>query len=328
MVAFASACHRVFADAGWEALGEGRFRREGRAAKVELSTNPLFSDGFTVRLAAYSSTLDDVELRRGGPVPEKFKAFLPLLERWETAGKMFTECYAAGVLRQPPAPGDLEILAAVARLPIEKTWSGGTFTVREGFEEKIPQWHWRHDQRPLLPKDVHRACVSYWVGNPLLNPPLVRLFTMLANGSPMYYLTDSRDLDALELAFEPGDLVRKGALVEFKNPSMPVAADWHEDGGFFGGILVANTRPEGFDAEGMPGRLFHDAAIRIFRQCQLYIRRLWDDEFSWFSGEYEILSHRPIDLRGALATLAAEMGAQVLEIDRRFHKRIVQPLDY
>jgi hypothetical protein len=328
MAAFASAVQRVFIDSGWEALGESRFRRAGRGAKFELSTNPLFSHACTVRLAAYSSTLHEFELKRGAPVPEEFRPFAPLLERWDSAGKMFTECYVAGVTGHPPAAGDLETLAGIARLPIEKTWTGGTFTIREGFEEKVPQWHWRHDQRPRLSGDTRRYCVSYWTGSPLLNPPLIRLFMRLADGCPMHYMTDSTDLSFLELAFGPGTLVRKGTLVEFHDPSMPVAADLHEDGSFFGGILVAPEPPEGFEERGLSRRTFHDAALRVFRKCQLYIRRLWDDEFSWFSGEYEILSERAIDVRGAVARLASEMGAQVLEIDRRFHRRIVQPLEY
>lgn len=319
---------KAFTDAGWEALGYGKYRRNGRGAKFELSTNPLFARGFTIRIAAWSPTLHEFELRRGMPVPEEFQAFAPLLERWPCAGKMFTECYVAGVIEGPPAAEDIDALDRLARLPIEKAWKGGIFTIREGFEQKVPQWHWRHDQRPKLPKDVRRFCVSYWTGSPLLNPPLVHLFTMLADGSPMYYLSDTEDLSFLEMAFERRDIACWGALLELKNPAMPVAADLHEDGGFFGGILIAKDLPEGFEREGMPRRLFHDAAIKVFRKCHLYIRRLWDDEFAWFSGEYEIVSAYPIDVRGALGKLAGEMGAQVMEIDRRFHKRIVQPLEY
>ena len=328
MTAFYWEVQKVFTGAGWEPLGYGKYRRAMKGFKFELSTNPLFARGFTIRLAAWSSTIHEFELKRGKPVPEEFKAYAPLLERWASAGKMFTECYAAGVIDTPPAAGDLELLAELAKQPLEKTWRGGTFTIREGFEKTVPQWHWRHDQRPKLPKDVTRYCVSYWNDSPLLNPPLVRLFTTLADGAPMYYMSDTEDLSYLEYAFQRRDIACWGALLELKNPAMPVAADLHTDGGFFGGLLVAKERPEGFEVEGMPARVFHDAAIKALRKCYVYIRRLWDDEFSWYSGEYEIVSAYPVDVRGAVAKLASEMGAQVLEIDRRFHKRIVRPLEH
>ena len=328
MEPFTGEVQKVFTAAGWEPMGHGRYRRDMRGFKFELSTNPLFARGFTLRLAAWSSTIHEFELKRGRPVPGEFTAYAPLLERWASAGKMFTECYAAGVVEGPPAAEDIELLAGLARQPLEKTWRGGTFTIREGWEKGVPQWHWRHDQRPKLPRDASRFCVSYWNESPLLNPPLLRLFTRLAGDAPMYYLSDTEDLSFLQYAFERRDLACRGALLELKNPAMPVAADLHTDGGFFGGLLVARELPEGFEVEGMPSRLFHDAAIKVLRKCFLYARRLWDDEFAWYSGEYEIVSAYPVDVRGAVTALAAEMGAQVLEIDRRFHKRIVRPLEH
>jgi hypothetical protein len=78
----------------------------------------------------------------------------------------------------------------------------------------------------------------------------------------------------------------------------------------------------------MPKIQFHDAAIKALRKCDFYARRLYDDEFSWFSGEYEIVSAYPLDVRCVLAKIATEIGAQVMDIDRRFHKRIVVPLNY
>jgi hypothetical protein len=328
MSAFYWDVQKVIEAAGYEALGYGKYRRERRGFSMDLSTNPLFARGFTLRLAASSNTIHDVELRRGQPVPEEFKAFAPLLERWASAGKMYTDCYAAGVVDKPPLVEDIQILSELAKLPLAKADRGGIFTIREGFEKDVPQWHWRHDQRPKLPKDVRRFGVSYWNGSPLLNPSLVRVFTLLADGAPMYYLTDTEDLSFLERAFERRDIACWGALIELKNPGMPVAADLHTDGGFFGGLLVAKDLPDGFERESMPRRLYHDAAIKVFRKCYFYARRLWDDEFSWYSGEYEIVSAYPIDVRAAVAKVAGEIGAQVMEIDRRFHKRIVKPLEY
>src|SRR6185436_11846842 len=110
-------------------------------------------------------------------------------------------------------------------------------------------------------------------------------------------------------------------------PELPVAADLHSDGEFFGGLLVARELPPGFEKK-LPRIRFHDAAINAFRKVDFYARRLYDDEFSWFSGEYEIVSVAPLDVRGALSRIATEIGAQVMDIDRRFHKRIVVPLGY
>jgi hypothetical protein len=328
MTAFSGEVQNVLTGSGWEPLGHGRYHRKRQNFKFELSTNPLLARGFTLRLAAGSSTLHDFELRRGMPVPEEFRAYAPLLERWASAGKMFTDCYAAGVVDRPPPAEDIERLAGLAEQPLERTFRGGTFTIREGFEKNVPQWHWRHDQRPKLPREARRFCVSYWTGSPLLNPPLVRLFTLLAEGQPMHYLSDAGDLSCLADAFGRQGIARRGALVELSNPAMPVAADLHLDGGFFGGLLVAKEPPGGFEAGGMPRRLFHDAALKVMGRCVLYARRLWDDEFSWYSGEYEIVSTSPLDVRGTVAKLASEMGSQVLDIDRRFNKRIVQPLEH
>jgi hypothetical protein len=111
-------------------------------------------------------------------------------------------------------------------------------------------------------------------------------------------------------------------------PDMPVAADLLTDGEFFGGLLVAKELPPGFESEQMPKVRFHDAAIKALRKCDFYARRLFDDEFAWYSGEYEIVSATPLDVRGVLAKVAAEVGGQVMDIDRRFHKRIVVPLNY
>src|ERR1041384_8019146 len=96
MRAFYWEVQKVIVAEGWEARGEGTYRKGSRGFKFDLSTNPLFGRGFLLRRAAWSPTMHEVELRRGRPVPEEFKSFAPLLERWESAGKLHTECYAAG----------------------------------------------------------------------------------------------------------------------------------------------------------------------------------------------------------------------------------------
>ena len=314
--------------AGAEPLGDGYFRWNGRGGRIEASTNPLFGRGFTVRLAAWSGTIHEFELRRGRPVAPEFEAFKPLLSRWESAGKMFTDCYAAGVTDDPRVSADFKALLELSTLPLSKAYRGGTFTYREGFEANPPQWHWRHDQRPKLPKDVQRYCFSYWQDGPLLNPVLMRVLWELSGDSRRFFITDTEDLRFLDYGFSRRDIACWGALVELMKPDMPVAADLHTDGEFFGGLLVAKDVPPGFETEQMPRIQFHDAAIKALRKCDFYARRLYDDEFSWFSGEVEIVSTRPLDVRGALFRIAGEIGAQVMDIDRRFHKRLVVPLNY
>jgi len=313
---------------GFEPVGDDIFRKDGRGAAVELSTNPLFGRGFSLRLAAWSGTLHEFELRSGKPVPSEFEAFKPLLRRWESAGKMYVDCYAAGVTSDPHVSEDLEKLMEIARIPMTKTYRGGTFTYREGFEAKIPQWQWRHDQRPKLPQDVHRYCFSYWQDGPLLNPVIMRVLWELSGNAHRYLISDAKDLRFLEYAFERRNIACWGALFELMKPEMPVAADLRTDGEFFGGLLVAKDLPDGFESEGMPRTKFHDAAIQVLRKVDFYARRLYDDEFSWFSGEYEIISIAPLDVRGTISRIAMELGAQVMDIDRRFHKRLVVPLGY
>lgn len=314
--------------AGANPIDRGMYVVDGRGARLELHTNPLFMRDFTVRLAVSSNTIHEFELRRGKPVPKEFEAFAPLLSRWETAGKMFTECYAAGVTSETDLSQDLKKLVELSKIPLAREYRGGTFTIREGFEKDVPQWHWRHDLRPKLPPNVRRWCVSYWTDTPLLSPPLARLLFAISGESKKLVLTDTEDLRFLEAAYPRRDLACWGAIVELMNPDLLVAADLHTDGGFFGGMLAARDIPDGFEVEGMPRRLFHEAALRVFRKCDFYARRLLDDEASWWSGEYEILSAYEIDVRGPLAKIAGELGAQVMEIDRRFHKRLVKPLEW
>jgi hypothetical protein len=311
-------------EAGIEPVDYGVFR----GGKIDLSINPLFRRGFTVRVAAWSNTIHDQELQRGKPVPPEFEKFKPLLQRWESAGKMVTECYAAGVTDDPKLSSTFKELLELSKVPISKTYKGGTFTYREGFEPNVPQWHWRHDQRPKLPKDAKRYCFSYWQDGPLLNPVIMRVLWELSGDGRRFFISSTEDLRFLEYGFERRDIACWGALLELKHPDMPVAADLLTDGEFFGGLLVAKDEPKGFESEQMPRMFFHEAAIKVLRKCDFYARRLFDDENSWYSGEVEIVSTRPLDVRGTLSRIATEIGAQVMDIDRRFNKRIVVPLNY
>ena len=148
-------------EAGYEPLDAKTWRREGRVFKIEAGTNPLFSPFYTVRLAAYSDTVHDFDLQSGKPVDPEFASFTPLLERWDSAGKMFVECWAAGPRKTGSITGDLETLGRLAAEPMTKSCRGGTFTIRKGFEKDCPQWHWRADQVAKRPRDLHRWCISY-----------------------------------------------------------------------------------------------------------------------------------------------------------------------
>lgn len=313
---------------GAEPLGEGVFRRDGRYFKVEASTNPLFASGYSVRLAAWSDTIHEFEIHRGRPVPAEFASYKPLLQGWQSAGKMFTECYVAGVTSDPDLSDDARALLEIAKAPLAKSWAGGTFTYREGFEAKVPQWHWRHDQRPRLPKDVTRACFSYWREGPLLNPVLMKVLWELAGAGRKFFISDVKDLGFLERAYGGQGLAIRGSLVELNKPDLAVAADLHTDGEFFGGLLVAKEVPPGFETEDMPRTAFQDAATKALKQVDFYARRLFDDECSWYSGEIEVVSAAPLDVRAAVAKVAAELGAPLMDIDVRFRKRLVVPLDY
>jgi hypothetical protein len=314
--------------AGFEPLGDGVFRRRGRHYKVEAGTNPLLARGFTVRLASWSNTIHEFELRRGAAVPPEFAAFAPLLATWASAGKMYTECYVAGVRSDTAFADDLAALDGVTAVPLSKPCRGGTFTIREGFEKDCPQWHWRHDQRRRLFKEAHRACVSYWQGDPYLNPGLLRLFEELAGGRRLFYLSDVEDLAFLERAFDRRDIACWGALLELRKPELAIAADLHTDGAFLGGLFAADDLPPGFEDSRMPRRRYHDEAVKILNRVRFYVRRLMDNENSWYGGEYEILSYQPLDVRAAVEKVAREFGGQVMELDRRFHKRLVRPLDF
>lgn len=322
--AYAGRIRERLRGAGFDPRDGGVFSLDGRFVKVEVDTNPLFSRNFTVRLAAWSDTAHEAELRPDRPVPEGFEKFAPLLERWDSAGKFHLECWAAGVTSREDVEGDLRELLSLARIRLSMPCRGGVFTLREGFEKDVPQWHWRYDQRPRLPDGVRRWCVSYWKGDPCLNPGLVRLLELLSDGTSCFYITDVEDLAFLDYAFGPREGMTRAPLVELKRGLPAMAADRTTDGEFFGGLLAADGLPPGFD--GVPRHRFHDAAIGALPAVRFYARRLFDEEAAWYSGEYEILTVRDLDVRGALATVAAEFGAQVLEIDRRFTKRIVEPL--
>lgn len=320
---------KAIQEAGFQPLGEGLYTGPGgRGLKMSISTNPLFGRGFTLRIAAYATTLHEFELRRGRPVPPEFADYAPLLERWESCGKYHLEAYMAKVTDAAPSPEDVKLLWELAGKPLAKAERGGTITYREGFEAKPPQWHWRHDLHALLPKGVRRVCVSCWRDGPLMNDVLARILWELAGDARKFILCPVEDLRFIELSYGRRGLGCWGALIELRDWDRLLAGDLQTDGEFFGGMLVAREVPPGFEVEGMPKRLFHEAAVKALRKVYWYARRLYDEENSWFSGEIEIVSAYELDVRPVVEKVAKEVGATVMDIDRRFHKRLVKPLEW
>ncbi len=313
--------------AGAERLEPGLFRWEDRVVRVQASTNPLVSAAFTVRISAYSDTVDEFEIRRGRPVPEGCEAFAALLDCWQTAGKQVTECYAASVTDREDLVEDLRRVIALAKLPRTHVFKGGIFTWREGFEAKCPQVHWRHDLRAKLPEVVHRTCISYWSDGPLLNPVLLRVLWELAPGSKYHFISDVEDLSVLDHSFDPALIRRHDTLLELGHPDLPWAADLATDGRFFGGLIAADALPRGFEGR-VPQYAWLERAVAALPEAQFYVRRLDDDERAWYSGEYEILSVRPLPVRQAIEKVALEIGATAMVIERRFHKRMVVQRSY
>jgi hypothetical protein len=312
------------AAAGAERLGPGLVRLDGRVVRVQASTNPLFGRPFTVRLSAYSDSVDDFELRRGAAGPS---AYVALLDRWESAGKQVHEVVVAAVTDEEDLVPDARRVAALASRPKAKEHRGGIFTYREGFEKDCPQVHWRHDLRARLPGDVYRYGVSYWSDGPLLNAVLAGLLWDLTAGRRRWVVTDVEDLDFLAHGFGASAFESGGTLIELRRPEALVAADLATDGRFFGGLVAAAEPPASF-AGTLPSWDWVPRMIAALEAGAIVVRRLDDDERSWYSGEYEILSTLPLPVRQAIETAALKIGATAAVIERRFNKRMVIPRVY
>lgn len=143
----------------------------------------------------------------------------------------------------------------------------------------------------------------------------------------MLWLTPAESLSFIEEGFGKPAAVQ-GHLVELA-PDMAVAADQYLDGEFFSGLLVPLPGEEAAVRERFARETrfrFHDAAVDLLPRLAFYARRLYDDEFSWFSGEYEIVSAHLDDsaVRAALEETAAESGATVKEIERPFSFKLLR----
>ena len=350
---------------GAELLEDGRIRYGGRTFRFAADINPLFSSSLDLRLSTFCDSVLEFEIRRARHVPvlpealrpdplfrgcaldapstaepaqylsgvrEKLAASFP--RRWAAFSKMHCELVLSANRFRPEtwegaeARGDLEALAAMASVPAWREPRSGTWTYRTGFERHIAEWHWKPDQLARLPEGTRRWLVSAWVDNAYLNRPLVKFFRRLAGTGTALWLTPGGNLSFLEEGFgRPVEV--NGSLIELEPPEMAVAADQYLDGEFFAGLLA----PLPGEDEAVRQRFaaetrfrFHDAALDVLPRLAFYARRLYDDEFSWFSGEYEIVSAHLDEtaVRAALTETAKEFDATVKEIERPFSFKLLR----
>lgn len=351
---------------GVEPFEEGRFRWQGRIFRFAADINPLFSSTFDLRLSTFCDSVLEFEIRRArnvpvllpeplradplfrncaldAPSPDEPARYLAAVRdrlaacfprRWAAFSKMQCELVLSANRFRPEswegneARGDLEALASMAAVPAWREPRGGTWTYRTGFEPRLAEWHWKPDQRARLPVGTQRRLVSAWVDNAYLNRPLVRLFRKLAGAGTSIWLTPAEDLSFLEEGFgRPAEV--RGHLVELDPAEMAVAADQYLDGEFFAGLLVPIPGEEAAVRDRLAHETrfrFHDAAIDLLPRLSFYARRLYDDEFSWFSGEYEIVSNHLEEgaVRAAIEETAKEFEATVKEIDRPFSFKLLR----
>ncbi|MBI4566030.1 MAG: hypothetical protein HY716_15190 [Planctomycetes bacterium] len=342
------------------------FRWNQRVYTLTISLNPIFSSSFDVRLSTFCDSVLEFEVRKARhvplPLPEPLRVeprfrgcaldapstqepteYLLTVkeplgrvfpERWNAFSKMHCELVLSANRFRPEAWNeesirtDLEALAEMAKVPAWRRVHGGAWTYREGFEPKVDPWHWKPEQRARLPEGSKRWGVSCWYDNAYLNRALTRFLGRLAGTCRILWVTSAGDLSFLEHGFERPAAV-KHHLVELDSPDMAIAADQYLDGEFFSGAMALEEDDHSLAAArfGPAARLqFHDAAIDLLPRLRFYFRRLYDDEFPWFSGEYEIFSARLRDgeVREALEATAEEFGARVQDIDRPFSFKLLR----
>ena len=331
-----------------------RFRWKGRLYALEVGPNPVFESRLSLRLSIFCDGLLEAEIRAARNVPTKtpqkladddfFGRFVldavspdeavdwliatkPTIEklfplRWGAITHLYGEIALSGnAATFDDLDADLESLAALASVRAVRQPRGGTWTMREGFEPHPAAWHWKPEQRAALPTTAKRWCVSCWYDNSYLNAAIAELLWRLAGGRPKKILTPADDLPFLAGFGDPPAV--RDRLVEVAAPEIAVAADQWLDGDFFAGFLAGDPGPAFAGALKIQ---YHDRAIAALPAFRLYARRLFDDEFSWFSGEYEIISCELTDdeVRSEFDKLAGEFGARVIEIERPFSFKLLK----
>jgi hypothetical protein len=354
--AIASWLERVKASLpGSEWFDDARFRWKGRVYLLVPGPNPVLSKQIVVRLSTFCPGLLEAEIRAARNVPTKtpqklagddfFAAYVldapspdeaaewllavkPVIRglfphRWGAVTHLYGEiALSANPATIEDLAPDLDALAQLAAVRAERKPRGGTWTIREGFEPHPPAWHWKPEQRAALPAGARRWCISAWYDNSYLNIALARLLWTLAGDRPLSIVTVGTELDFLADGFgTPVPVVDQA--VRIASPEMAVAADQALDGDFLG-LAVAGEPGDAF-AGALKLQLL-DRALAAFPRFRFVARRLFDDEFSWFSGEYEIVSTELADeeVRAAFSTLAAEFGAKVVALERPFSFKLLK----
>ncbi len=341
-----------------------RFTWKGRLYTIVIDPNPLFSRRLNVRLGTFADSVLEFDFAEaahvaGGksvalasvpefrrlalrtPAPEEATAWLLAVKeklapafprRWGSLSRWHCEVALAGLRpmhdewEDAEVLEDLDALGAAAAVPGWRDPKGGTWTLRRGWEPNPMAWHWPAERRARLPEGVQRWGVSAWCDNAYLNRGLADFFGRL--GGELHWVTGREEFQFLEAGF--GIAARPVDRMIRLPGDAAVAADQYLDGEFFSLAL-------GFDAaEGAArareilrgaskGELF-DRALRLLPEARFVARRLFDDEFSWFSGEYEILSAKLTDeeVKGALAGAAQARSAAVKEIDRPFSFKLLR----
>lgn len=343
-----------------------RFRWKGRTYRLGTDINPVFSGSFNLRLSTYVDSVLEFELAPadhvGRPLPpplnsdpelrrcrlvtvgrEESAAYLatvrePLIRvfpgRWKAFSKRFAELVLSANRFDPAEwneakmTADLEVIEAAARVPAWRNPSGGTWTYREGWERHVAVWHWKPAQRARLAEGTRRWGVSAWCDNAYLNRPIAGMLKRLAGNAELLWITSERDLRFLEEAFGQAAKL-DGAIARLPQLNMAVVADQQLDGDFFSGVLAVEAGVVDEAIARIHDAIkhgFHDAALDVLPKARFYARRLYDDEFSWFSGEYEIVSAAlsDADVRSALEAEAEPANARVLTIERPFSFKLLR----
>ncbi len=340
---------------GARALEPGIYEYEDRRFQIEVEAPGLLGGPLKLTVALFTDRTGEFYLRRAAglpthPMPEDefyrdysiegrvgesllgylkdrkeiLKKLLP--GRWKTFGKGFLILYVSDNEFPSVSLETSELKLALKALlhldaSIQDPLRGGAFTFRAGFEPDIPPWHWSAEAINRLPPELTRVVVSYYHENPYLNEALVDLFKELAGPRRQVFLSDQESLDFLRHAF--GDAVRiDRGWIESDRPDVPVSADQFLDGVFFAGLVAGEAIPESL--HGLKHFELHTAALRELPRLAFYVRRLLDDEASWFNGEYEILSLRLslVEIASAVDKVAARYGAKVMPLDRRFTLKV------
>jgi hypothetical protein len=328
---------------------------EGRRYQLDVEAPGLFGGPLSLTAAMFTDRVYEFYVRRAGGVPTRFlpeddfyrdysiegrlspalrQYLLSVKEilrrampgRWKTFGKGYAIIYFSDNEFDSSRLEASELKLALRALkhldqPIDDPVRGGAFTFRSGFEADCPPWHWSPEAIQRLPANVSRAVVSYYHDNAYLNEGLVDFFAELAGRSPGYFLTDQDSLGFLRQAFGAAVRIENG-VVQSERRDVPVAADQYLDGGFFAAFVAAEKLPESL--RGLKRFEIHEAALRELPNIKFYVRRLLDDEASWFSGEYEILSLHltPEELGATLEKLALKYDAKIMPLERRFTLKV------